>query len=111
MGTPEGEKRIPEWSVFDRLDELEKITLEQMEKTDTIEPTLKEVSRLLKDAIILATYALYFNFTITSKDRDARKLKDGYISILKNTGLSKSSLESVHESLITLCEAIEKKQK
>ena len=44
MSTPEGGKRIPEWSIFDRLDEVEKITLEQMEKTDTIEPTLKNTT-------------------------------------------------------------------
>ena len=111
MSTHEGEKKMPEWSIFDRLDEVEKITLELMEKADTTEPTLKEASILLKDAIILATYALYFHFVITSKGRDARKLKDGYIGVLKSAGLSKSSLESIHESLIKLCEAIEEKQK
>ena len=48
----------PEWSLFDRLDELESITLQLMEKADTAEPTLKGTSTIAKDARILAIFAL-----------------------------------------------------
>ena len=98
----------PEWSIFDRLEELEDITLKLMEKTETAEPTLKSVSTVAKDASILARYAILFAFTssVADKSDDPRRLKDTYIEFLKRAGLSEEQLKRLRDRLVTVCEII-----
>jgi len=109
MGTSEDKKKIPEWSIFDRLDEVEKITLEQMEKTDTIEPTLKNTATRAKDASLLAFVALGMGFMASAIDYpNPRELKDHYIHALNRLDLSERALKIVENVLIKLCELIEK---
>jgi len=109
MSTSEGGKKIPEWSIFDRLDEVEKITLELMEKAGITEPTLKETSTKARDAIILAEYAFVLGagFNI-AHDPHPRVAKDASISLLKKAGLSQEILDGLDAFLIALCEAAEK---
>jgi len=98
----------PEWSIFDRLDELENITLELMEKADTSEPTLKDTSTMARDAIILALFAFGAAFLESATDvQNPRAQKDRYISSLKQVGLSPKMLEVTERVLIQMCELIE----
>jgi hypothetical protein len=98
-----------EWSIFDRLDEVEKITLEQMEKTDAIEPTLKNTATRAKDASLLAFFALGMGFMASAIDYpNPRELKDRYIHALKRLGLSERALKITENVLIETCELIEK---
>ncbi len=99
----------PEWSIFDRLDELEGITLELMEKAETAEPTLKETTVSARDARILAIFALGTAFAVSAGDvQNPRALKDGYISNLKQVGLSQKMLGVAEKVLIEMCKLIEK---
>ena len=98
----------PEWGIFDRLDELEKIILEQMEKTDTIEPTLKDTSTTARDARILALNAYAWAFFASAIEAlNPRALKDTAIDSLRPAELSPKTREAVEEVLIKICELIE----
>jgi hypothetical protein len=111
MGTPEGEKKIPEWHLFDRIDELEKITLELMDKTDTTEPTLKETSAQVQDAIMLAEYGVFVGVgPLIVKDPNPRLAKETFIGVLRKAGLSQKILGDLDASLTALCVAIEERQ-
>ena len=99
----------PEWSIFDRLDELEDITLKLMEKADTTEPTLKEVSPIARDASILAKQGFIFSFiNYAVKASNPRETKDMWIRILKTNGLSEKTLDSMEKLMFGVCESIEK---
>ncbi len=112
MSTPEGEKKIPEWSIFDRLDELEDITLKLMEKTDVTEPTLEETSVVARDAKILADYALTISFGLAiAGHSNPREGKDILLKLLKDAGLSKEMLVSEAKLLLQVCEAKERREK
>ena len=104
MSTPEGEKRIPEWGIFDRLDELEKITLELMEKTDTTEPTLKDTAVLAEVAFLLGV-----GFHIVEA-RDSMLAKNVSMDILKAAGLSEGKLDAMDKLLTATYQATQKKQ-
>ncbi|MFB0559179.1 MAG: hypothetical protein ACETVS_01410 [Dehalococcoidales bacterium] len=113
MSKPEREgKQTPEWNIFDRLDELEDITLKLMEKVDEAEPMLKNVASMLKDALIMGQVGIYFNFVSVARlvRRDYRKGRDIFIRNLKSQGLSKERLEEVEHTLTQFCERIEKKR-
>jgi len=98
----------PEWHIFDRLDELENITLELMEKADTTEPSLKNTSARAHDASILALFALVTAFGAVASDvQNPRALKDGYIVNLKRAGLSQKMLELAGNVLVQMCKLIE----
>ncbi|MBA7663972.1 hypothetical protein ES703_72021 [subsurface metagenome] len=58
----EGKKKVPEFFIFDRLDELENITLELMEKADLGEPSVEIATRLAKHATIIAEFGLVLTF-------------------------------------------------
>ena len=109
ISTSEGEKKIPEWHFFDRLNELEKIALELMEKTDTTEPSLKNATIRATDASIVALFALGSTFMVTASDvSNPRALKDRYINALEQSGLSQRMLGIAKRFLIKMCELIEK---
>ncbi len=109
MNTPEGEEKIPEWHIFDRIEELEDITLKLMEKADTTEPTLKGTSTMAGDARILALFAFATAFMALAADaKNPRAIKDSYINNLRKVGLSRKLSELVGSLLIDLCERIEK---
>ena len=108
MSTPEGEKKMPEWSIFDRLDELEDITLKLWEKADTTEPTLKDIAIAVRDVHILATAAFGIGFWLIALGlKNPRALEDDYIHGFKKAGLSQKRLEFVEGLLTAACEHIE----
>ncbi len=98
----------PEWSIFDRLDEIEDITLKLMEKADITEPTLKDTTTIAREARILAWYGIGMGFLETAQDLpNPRALKDNIIRSLNNLGLSQRTLKTMEEMLIKMCEVIE----
>lgn len=112
MNTPEGEdKKIPEWSIFDRLDELEDITLKLMEKADTTDPTLKETSSIARDARLLAQFAFILGFAayIGGSSDEPIELKDKLIGILKSQNVSGELFESISNYLVNVTKKFEKK--
>ena len=101
----------PEWDFFNRIEDLEQVTLELMEKADTSEPTLKKTSTRATDARVLAFFAFVTAFgalAIATDVENPRELKDNYIANLKQSGLSSKMLELVEKLLIETCELIEK---
>ena len=101
----------PEWSIFDRLDELEDITLKLMEQTEVKEPNLKDTSTAANDANILAKQTLIFAFIHwAATGHSQRETKDRIISILKKTGLSEKMLDSVEGRMTEVCEFVEKRK-
>ncbi len=102
----------PEWSIFDRLDELEDITLKLMEKADTAEPTLKGTSTVARDASILASYAFALGVGHQIlKVSNPRATKDKCIQLLKEAGLSEQIVNKLDGWLVKACEAQEKKRR
>jgi hypothetical protein len=109
----EEKKNIPEWNVFDRLDELETITLKLMEKTDTAEPTVKEKQKILEDIGIMARMALVLAFVTGVRHLETkyiRKTRDEILQMLKEEGLSTTSLEWANEMMTEICERKEKRK-
>ena len=106
------EKKMPEWSIFDRIDELEDLTLKLMDKTEQAEPALKDIVSLLNDAIIMGKAGIIFSFIIASKvaGHEYRKGRDIFIEELKRQGLSKGRLEEVEHNLTELCKLIEERK-
>lgn len=113
MSTPDEEsKKIPEWNIFDRLDELEDITLQLMEKTDKAEPVLKDIASMLNDALIMGKAGVFFSFVVSARvaGHDYRKGKDIFIETLRSQGLSKERVKDVEDTLVRFCKLIEKKE-
>jgi len=112
MTTPEGEsKQIPEWSIFDRLDELEDITLNLMEKADTTEPTLKETSTIARDARLLAEFAFILGFSayIGDSSDNPIELKDKFTSVLKSQNLNEELFEAISSYMVNATKPFESK--
>lgn len=102
-------KKIPEWSIFDRVDEIEDITLKLMEKTDITEPTLSKASTMARDALILARNSFVLGFFANFYNSDnPRKGRDNFIQILMEAGLSEEVLKWIEDSLTGTCNIIEK---
>ena len=81
-----------------------------MEKTDTIEPTLKNTATTAKDARNLALFGLvmgFVSFALAAHLENPRKLKDSYIKGFKHLRLSQKLLEVVDSSLTEMCELLE----
>ncbi|MBA7483403.1 hypothetical protein ES707_18918 [subsurface metagenome] len=98
----------PEWSIFDRLDELEDITLGLMEKAETTEPTLKDAYNIAKDASILGKLGFLLAFVHTAvRASNPRETKGTWTHVLKVSGLSESVLKSVEDSMVKVCESVE----
>ena len=107
MSTSKGEgKSIPEWSIFERLDELETITLNLMDKTEFAEPTLQNIGVTLKDANVMAKYALLLAFghlAAVGNPEYAEHLRDSFLQHLKSMGLSPASIEWSKEMMTYYC--------
>ncbi len=98
----------PEWSIFDRLEELEDITLKLMENADTTEPNLKNTSVVARDAIILARAGFTLAFVSAAAGvSNPRELKDRCIHLFRGVGLSKRMLDSMEEFMLSVCESAE----
>lgn len=110
MSTPEEGKKIPEFFIFDRVDELEKISLELLEKTESVEPELKKTNATAKDGLFIAVFAYTYAFIsiVNQYPHLARKLKDNMLGHLKNVGLSAEGIEMVGKVMTVVCDAIEK---
>jgi len=113
MSTPEGEKKIPQWSIFDRLDELEDITLELMTKTEATEPTLKETSALARDASIVARLGVAFGFiSMLAMSRDPGMTTRVWTKMLDKTeDLSKEEASLIKSIMTDVLEFIEEQKK
>ena len=86
-------KKIHEWSIFDRLDEVENITLDLMDKTDKVIPEMGNVALTSQDALIMARYGLWAFFNLMCmQGRDPAAGRDIFLRQLKDWGLSKKSL-------------------
>lgn len=109
MSKSKGEgKKIPEWSIFDRIDELENITLELMDKTEKAEPTLTKFVDSVTDAIVLASYGIWMTFILACEEASApREGKNLILKQLKEQGLSEKSLQWLDGSLDNAAEAAE----
>ncbi len=98
-----------EWSIFDRLDELEEITLNIMEKTDSAEPRLKDTLITTRGTWMLAFNAYALAFLAGAVDApNPRALKDAAIDSFQHPELSPKTQEVIEEVLIKACEFIEK---
>ena len=79
------DSKTPKFFIFDRIDELENITLELMDKTSSVEPTLKSTSESANDAVKLAqlTFILQFSLFIRQNPDRAKRILDHWSGLLK----------------------------
>ena len=103
MSTSDGiSKKIPEWSLFERLDELENITLELMDKPDDTEPTLSEIQTTLNDAHNLAQIAVLLALVNTMSlkgKKSINELKGVIFDGAKTLGLSEEGSEWINGTI------------
>ena len=105
-------KKIPEWSIFERLDELEDIALNLMDKTDKADPALHELTISSEDAEIMAKYGIWAMFIMNCKlGADPRAGKTLVIKQLKEWGLSEKSLNWVQEALSGISDFVDNETK
>lgn len=105
-------KKIPEWSIFERLEEIEDIALELMDKTDKSEPALNELASSSEDAMIMAKYGIWAMFIMSCKSgADPRAGEKLIIKQLKEWGLGEKSLNWVQEALSGISDFVEKETK
>ena len=111
MSESEGEgKKLPEWSIFDRLDELEDITLDLMGKADRVEPSLETINDSVQDTVLMAKYGIWLTFLLASKDNTKYvELKDAILKQLRDIGVGEQPLQSLSNSLNSACDAIKEK--
>lgn len=109
MSKSEGEgKKLPEWSIFDRLDELENITLQLMDTTDKTMPTSSEIEVSSKDAILMAGYGIWSMFLVACKlGADSKVGKKLIIEQLVNWGVSEKPLQWMERMLNAASDFIE----
>ena len=88
------ENSIPEWGIFKRLENLEKMS--------ATKPTLYDTFVIANIALTLA----FTNATATQPHR-ARKLKDVAMGTAKRAGVSKEGLEILESLLLMLCKEAE----
>jgi len=110
MDTSEGEgKKTPEFLIFDRIDELENISLKLMEETEATKPTLENVQSLANDTLILAELALVLSFINYSKgSKKYRYYKDDFIEHLRKRGLSTEKLDLINKYFTWACRGFDK---
>ncbi len=100
----------PKWSIFDRLDELEDITLGLMEKAETTEPTLKDASTVARDAITIAKLGFMLAFRLQATGAsNPRAEKNRCIDLMKRVGLNEKELDRLDAWAVAVCECLEKK--
>ena len=105
-------KKIPEWSIFDRLDEVENITLELMDKTGKITPEMSDIALASQDAHIMARYGLWALFNIMCMEgRDPVVGRELFLQQLKDWGLSEKSLVWIKKALDDIVDYAKKQKK
>lgn len=113
MSKAEGkDKKLPEWSIFDRLDEVEGIALELMDKTDKAEPVANRITLASKDATIMAKYGIWAMFiTACTQGADPQAGKKLIIKQLEEWGLSEQPLQWLQKALASIVDLAEKQAK
>lgn len=109
MSKSEGKGSISEWQLFNRIDELEKITLELMDKTESVEPTLKDTAALARAAFHTGLFGFILGFSAASQNiKDRRKFKDEWVEYMKSQGVDKALVDHLHEWMLYICKQQEK---
>ena len=99
--------KLPEWSIFERLDELETITLELMDKKDKTEPKVTRELTQSKDAFLLAQLAYVVTFTTFAQAADKNKLvgvKDSILKFATNVGMSEETRKWLDTTMLNTIE-------
>ena len=86
-------EKKPEWDVFGRIEELEDITLEVMDKLKVAEPKVAGAAQTAYEGFTLALLALFLAFPIfAAHSSNPRAQKDFYIGLLRKGKISIGSL-------------------
>jgi hypothetical protein len=92
--------KTPEWDFFKKVEDLEDITLEAMEKVDKTELEIQDTATLAKDSSILAKHLASLMFVVmyrmSSRTR-VEETRDIWIKHLKKRGLSNRVIEMIKE--------------
>jgi hypothetical protein len=104
-------RETPEWNIFDRLDELENITLDLMDKTVATEPTLRNTTNVATEALSLATVALVIAFTSASVSNPpiTRRLRGICVRLLERQSVSKKTVENLASRMATISEIMDRR--
>ena len=113
------DSKTPEWSIFDRLEELEDITLQLMGKTDAADPKITDISTKVKqiekveaialDAARLAALGVLAAFVAIATDEStkARIIKDTLLVVAKHFDITLELRQWLATALTGLCDDIE----
>ena len=113
MNTPEQKgNEIPEWSIFDRIEGLEKVALELREKAEATEPTLKNIRTMVWDAHLLALFSFLDHFINAAlvRPNHARKERDTWLEQFKKYGMDKGTIDSLAILMTIICEKAEEER-
>lgn len=80
------------------------------ERVDYLKAKLEPTETDARDSFILALYGVSLSFVLEIIDHpsEARRLKDGIVRSLQQTGLSRKRIEVVTDVLTDFCDLIEK---
>ena len=115
MSTPDSreENKPPEWHLFDRLDDLESITLELMDKVGTTEPTLENVRSIAVDAYLLAIICFNIAFQRIAEEAmpTIRSTINEASSSMIELGISESTVKRLLGIMTDICDRVENNSK
>lgn len=91
----------PEFDIFKRIEDLEGITLELMDKTQVTEPTLKSLAASITEINKLSNVMCLWIFMLTVHDdlSITRRSKDSAIGFLRRHGVEAERVELIEQTL------------
>ena len=102
---------IPEWVTLGEISDLRTETQKLRHKVEAVETSIKETNTCARDADILAMQAFLMGFyQVAVVSPNVRELKDGFLSTLKEHGLSQGTLTEIDRWTTRTCELVEKQK-
>ena len=103
---------IPEWVTLGEISDLRTETQKLRHKVEAVETGITKTDTLARDADILATQAFLMGFyQVAVVSPNVRELKDGFLSTLKEHGLSQGALTEIDRWTTRTCELVEKQKR
>jgi hypothetical protein len=98
-----------EWDIFSRIEGLEEITLDLMEKGEAVEPNIKSLTENLREIDSLAMITMIMLYIKVAGDRpnSSRVIKDYLIDLLKEVGVGNTRINYMEKYMLRFCEKIE----
>lgn len=99
----------PEFEIFKRVEELEDIALNLMEKTSNVEPSIKSLDKEHQETrkLVLATLLITYIDYATRNPTRCRAWKDKIMDMLNHIELDTHIKEIVEQAILIICNSAE----